>query len=177
VRASSQLSPMATADAVCALSPCGPLAGEGISELQRRRMGEGALAGIASYGGDPEETPIGANLPNWILICTFSRRLAKMALNVLRGCSQCAHVRLGSDRIDERLDDHTQQTPNAVFYAASRRGESPRCSAMSGSVNSASKRWQRMCALALLGSLPGGRERPTPLLRCLKAISMRHRNR
>ena len=121
--------------------------------------------------------PIGANLPNWVLIGTFSGRLAEVTLNVFRGGVQYLHVRLGDNRVDERRDDQAQQAPHAVFYAAARRGESPRCSAMSGSVNSASKRLQRMCAFALLGSSPGGPTRPTPLLRCLKAISMRHRNR
>ena len=122
-------------------------------------------------------TLIGANLPNWILIRPFSWRLAEMALNISRSGAQCRYVGLGGNRVDKRLDDHTQQAPNAIFYAASRRGESPRWAAMSGSVNSASRRLQRMCALALLGSWPGGRARPTPLLRCLKAISIRHRNR
>src|SRR5215831_3566521 len=127
-------------------------------------------------GATTRVAPIGANLPNWVLIGTFSGRLAEVALNVGGGV-QCLHVRLGDNRVDERRDDQAQQAPHAVFYAAARRGESPRCSAMSGSVNSASKRLQRMCAFALLGSSPGGPTRPTPLLRCLKAISMRHRNR
>jgi hypothetical protein len=121
--------------------------------------------------------PICANLPVWVLVGTFSRRLAQMALNVSLGGVQCLEVGLGGDGIDESLDDQAQQAPKAVLYAASRRGESPRWSAMSGSVNKASKRWQRMCARALLGSPAGGRLRPTPLLRCLKAISIRHRNR
>jgi hypothetical protein len=112
-----------------------------------------------------------------VLIDTFSRRLTEVAFDALRGGAQCLDVGLGGNRVDERLDDHAQQAPNAVFYAAARRGESPRCSAMSGSVNRPSKRWQRMYALALPGSSPGGPARPMPLLRCLKAISMRHRNR
>jgi len=132
---------------------------------------------VARLRAPTRGAPIGANLPNWVLIGTFSRRLAEMTLNALRGDAQCLHVGFGGNRVDERLNDHAQQAPNTVFYAASRRGESPRCSAMSGSVNRPSKRWQRMYALALLGSSPGGPARPTPLLRCLKAISMRHRNR
>jgi hypothetical protein len=122
-------------------------------------------------------TLIGANLPDGVLVGTFSWRLAEMTLDIMRGSKQRVHVRLGSDGLDERLDNEAQQPPNTVFYAASRRGESPRCSAMSGSVNNASRRLHRMCALALLGSLPGGDASPTTLLRCLKAISMRHRNR
>lgn len=86
------------------------------------------------------ETPIGANLPIWILICTFSWWLAKMTLDVFRGSVQGLHIGLGDDGIDERLHNHSQQSPSAVFYAAARRGESPRCSTMSGSVNKANKR-------------------------------------
>ena len=63
-----------------------------------------------------------------------------MALDVFGGGMQGLHVGLGNDGIDESFDDHSQQSPSAVFYAATRRGESPRCSAMSGSVNSANKR-------------------------------------
>lgn len=63
-----------------------------------------------------------------------------MALDVLRGGVQRLHVRLGDDGIDEGIDDHSQQSPTAVFYAAAWRGESPRCSAMSGSVNNANSR-------------------------------------
>jgi hypothetical protein len=84
--------------------------------------------------------PISANLPIWILICTFSWRLAKMALDVCRRGMQGLNVGLGDDGIDERFDNHAQQAPSAVFYAAARWGESPRCSAMSGSVNNANKR-------------------------------------
>jgi hypothetical protein len=132
------------------------------------RWGRSCLRGVAL---------IGANLPVWVLVGTFSRRLAEMTSNVSPCGVQCLQVGLGGDGMDESLDDHAQQPPKAVLYAASRRGESPRCSAMSGSVNKASKRWQRMWARALLGSPAGGRLRPTPLLRCLKAISTRHRNR
>src|SRR5262245_16646063 len=121
--------------------------------------------------------PIGANLPNWALIDTFPRRLTEVTSHAWRGGAQCLRVGFGGNCVNERLDDHAQQAPNAVFYAASRRGESPRCSAMSGSVNRPSKRWQRMYVLALLGSSPGGPARPMPLLRCLKAIPMRHRKR
>jgi hypothetical protein len=67
-----------------------------------------------------------------------------MAAKVWCDDAQCLHVGLGDDRADKRLDDHAQQAPSAVFYAASWRGESPRCSAMSGSVNSANKRWHRI---------------------------------
>jgi hypothetical protein len=63
-----------------------------------------------------------------------------MALDVFRGGVQGLHVGLGGDGIDERLDDHSQHSPSAVFYAAAWRGESPRCSAMSGSVNNANSR-------------------------------------
>jgi hypothetical protein len=63
-----------------------------------------------------------------------------MALDIFRGGVQGLQVGLGDDGIDERFDDHSQQSPSAVFYAAARRGESPRCSAMSGSVNSANRR-------------------------------------
>lgn len=120
---------------------------------------------------------IGANLPNWVLVGTFSGSLTEVALQGFCGGAHCLGVKLWTDRIDERRDDDAQQAPNAVFYAAFWRGESPRCSAMSGSASSASKRLQKMCAFALLGSLPGGPVRPAPLLRCLKAISMRQRNR
>jgi len=85
-------------------------------------------------------TPIGANLPIWILICTFSWWFAKVALNIFGDGVQHLGVRLGGDGIDERFDDHPQESPSAVFYAAARRGESPRCSAMSGSVSKANKR-------------------------------------
>ena len=35
----------------------------------------------------PGVPPISANLPNWVLIATFSRRLTEMTLNALRGGS------------------------------------------------------------------------------------------
>jgi hypothetical protein len=98
-------------------------------------MGWGGYA-----GSEQAAAPIGANLPIWILICTFSWWLAKMTLDVLGGGAQGFHVRLGDDGIDESFDNHSQQSPRAVFYAAARRGESPRCSAMSGSVSKANKR-------------------------------------
>jgi hypothetical protein len=63
-----------------------------------------------------------------------------MTLDVFRGGAQGSRVGLGGDGIDESFDDHSQQSPSAIFYAAARRGESPRCSAMSGSVNKANKR-------------------------------------
>jgi hypothetical protein len=78
------------------------------------------------------------------LIDTFSSGLSEVTLKAWRGGVQCLHVGFWGHGVDERLNDQAQQTPNAVFYAASRRGESPRCSAMSGSVNRASKRWERM---------------------------------
>jgi len=49
---------------------------------------------------------IGANLPNWVLIGTFSRRLAEMTLNAVRGDAQCLHVGFRGDCVNERLDDH-----------------------------------------------------------------------
>ena len=79
-------------------------------------------------------------LPIWILICTFSWWLAKMTLDVFRGGVQGLHVGLGGNGIEESFDNHAQQSPSAVFYAAARWGESPRCSAMSGSVSKANKR-------------------------------------
>ena len=85
-------------------------------------------------------SPHWANLPNWVLIRTFSRRLAEVASNVWGGSYYGLHVRFGSNGRNERRDDHAEQTPNPVFYAASRRGESPRCSAISGSVKRASNR-------------------------------------
>lgn len=85
-------------------------------------------------------TPIGANLPIWILISAFSWRLAEMALDVVRGGVQRLQVGFRDDGINECFDDHSQQSPTAIFYAAARRGESPRCSTMSGSVNNANKR-------------------------------------
>src|SRR5262249_36700842 len=136
---------------------------------------------LAPMRGDPRVAPrvapIGANLPERVLIGPLSGWFADVALNVSRGGAQCLGVRLRDNRVDDRRDDQAQEAPNTIFYAASRRGESPRWSAMSGSVNSASKRLQRMCAFALLGFSPGGPTRPMPLLRCLKAISMRHRSR
>src|ERR1700729_1133587 len=103
------------------------------------------LAKLAAAPGFRFETeqvaaPIGANLPIWILICTFSWRLAKMALDVCRRGMQGLDVGLGDDGIDEGFDNPAQQAPSPVFYAAARWGESPRCSAMSGSVNNANKR-------------------------------------
>jgi hypothetical protein len=95
---------------------------------------------VVRYIGLVRGITIGANLPIWILICTFSWRLAKMALDVCRRGMQGLNVGLGDDGIDERFDNHAQQAPSAVFYAAARWGESPRCSAMSGSVNNANKR-------------------------------------
>jgi hypothetical protein len=114
---------------------------------------------------------------NRILIGAFSGRFAEVALNGFRGGVQCFHIWRRHHRVNECRDDQAQEAPSAVFYAASRWGESPRWSATRGSVNSASNRLQRMWAFALLASEPGGPARPTPLLRCLKAISMRHRNR
>jgi hypothetical protein len=121
--------------------------------------------------------PTGANLPDGALVGALSRRFADVTSNAVCSGMQGLQVGLGGDGVDEGLDNEPEQAPGAILYAASRRGESPRCSAMSGSVNNASKRWQRMCARALLGSSLGGPARPTPLLRCLKAISMRQRNR
>jgi hypothetical protein len=63
-----------------------------------------------------------------------------VALDIFRGGVQRLQVGLGRDGIDECFDYHSQQSPTAVFYAAARRGESPRCSVMSGSVNNANKR-------------------------------------
>jgi hypothetical protein len=40
------------------------------------------------------------------LIGPFSRRLAEMTLNALRGGAQCLHVGLGGNRVNERLNDH-----------------------------------------------------------------------
>src|SRR5215468_3657675 len=97
--------------------------------------------------------PIGANLPNGVLIGTSSRWLAEVAVNVFGGGVQRLHVWLRGNRVDDRRDDQTQEAPNAVFYAAARRGESPRWSAMSGSVNSVSKRFAqnvRFCAPRIL---------------------------
>src|SRR3954467_12519230 len=64
----------------------------------------------------------GLNLPNWVLICTFSRRLAEVASNVWGGSYYCLHVRFWSNGRNERRDDHAEQTPKSVFYAASRQG-------------------------------------------------------
>jgi hypothetical protein len=77
-------------------------------------------------GGPLGVPPIGANLPSRVLIRTFSGRLAEVALNGFCGGMQCLRVRLGDNRVDERLDDQAQEAPSAIFYAASRRGESPR---------------------------------------------------
>jgi hypothetical protein len=63
-----------------------------------------------------------------------------MALDVFRGGVQGLQVGLGDDGSDEGFDNQSQQSPSAVFYAAARRGESPRCSAMSGSVSNPNKR-------------------------------------
>lgn len=160
----------------CRGAPCGRPYGWP-SRVGAPLMGAQNAAASAVKRATTRVAPIGANLPNWALIDTFPRRFAEMTLKAFCGGAQCLCVGLGGNGVDQRLDDHAQQAPNTVFYAASRRGESPRCSAMSGSVNRASKRWQRMYALALLGSSPGGPARPMTLLRCLKAISMRHRNR
>jgi hypothetical protein len=139
---------------------------------------DGAILGEPRFTfTTPGVSPIGANLPNWVLIGPFSRWFAGVASNVFGCGAQSLGVRLGDHRVDDCRDDQAQEAPHAVFYAAARRGESPRWSAMSGSVNSASKRLQRMCAFALLASSAGGPARPIPLLRCLKAISMRQRNR
>jgi len=48
---------------------------------------------------------IGANLPDWVSVRPFSWWLAEMAADILRGSKQGAHVRLGSDGFDERLDN------------------------------------------------------------------------
>lgn len=61
---------------------------------------------LAEWEKEAEGPPIGANLPDWVLIDTFSRWLAEMTLNALRGGAQCLHVRLGSNRVNERLNDH-----------------------------------------------------------------------
>jgi hypothetical protein len=63
-----------------------------------------------------------------------------MSLDVFRGGVQRLQVGFRDDGIDKCFDDHSQQSPTAVFYAAARCGESPRCSVMSGSVSSANKR-------------------------------------
>jgi hypothetical protein len=43
------------------------------------------------------------------LIDTFSRRLAEVTLNALRGGAQCLYIGLGGNRVNERLNDHAQQ--------------------------------------------------------------------
>ena len=63
-----------------------------------------------------------------------------MTLDVFRGGVHGLHVGLGNDGINKRFDNHSQESPSAIFYATARRGESPRCSAMSGSVSKANKR-------------------------------------
>jgi hypothetical protein len=52
-------------------------------------------------------TPIGANLPIWVLIFTLSRRLAEMALDVSRRGVQLKQVGFGDNGIDECFDDHS----------------------------------------------------------------------
>jgi hypothetical protein len=140
----------------------------------RRRAPSPRLRGEGWGEGDP---PLALTYRNRVLIGAFSGRFADVALNGFCGGVQCFHIWRRDHRVNEGRDDQAQEAPSAVFYAASRWGESPRWSATRGSVNSASNRLQRMWAFALLASSPGGPARPTPLLRCLKAISMRHRNR
>src|SRR5215472_1369840 len=63
----------------------------------------GLASGLVVPGRVPP--PIGANLPDWVLVRPFSWWLAEMAADILRGSKQGAHVRLGSDGFDERLDN------------------------------------------------------------------------
>ena len=50
-------------------------------------------------------TLIGANLPDGVLVRTFSWWLAEMTPDILRGGKQRVHVWLGSDGFNERLDN------------------------------------------------------------------------
>src|SRR5262249_47441491 len=49
--------------------------------------------------------PIGANLPDWVLVCPFSCWFHEMAAKILRGSEQCARVRRWGDRFNECPDD------------------------------------------------------------------------
>ena len=63
-----------------------------------------------------------------------------MTLQARDGGTDRSQARFGDDRVEKAVEDHSQQAPHAAFYAAARRGEAPRCSAMSGSVNKISSR-------------------------------------
>ena len=77
------------------------------------------------------------------LIVALSRRLAQVAGETGGSGFELGEGGRRQDGVEQRGNERAQQSPDAVFYAASRRGESPRWSAISGSVNKISSRCER----------------------------------